>query len=300
MGATLTGAAPTATIDPMPELPEVELAARSLRQWLIGRRVTMLEVFDRKLAEPGEAARWADLLVGQACETVERQAKYLQVHFSGGHTLLAHLRMTGRFVSHTYVTTPPKSERLRLHLEDGTAVGFQDARRFGRIGVYPTAELGRVPELATLGPDALREPTSTERWVDLARKKRQSIKALLMDQRRIGGLGNICAIEILYRAGIPPDTPAGELAETELTRLAAGIPPYLEWAIDRQSRRELKYIGEPGSENVFSIYRRAGEPCPACGTPIVRTVIAGRGTFHCPTCQPPRLPEADEMSERTG
>jgi formamidopyrimidine-DNA glycosylase len=272
----------------MPELPEVELAARSLREWLIGRRVTMVESFDRKLAEPGEAARWAALLVGQACEAVERRAKYLLAHFTGGHTLVAHLRMTGRFVHYPYVTSPPKSERLRLTLDDGTAIGFQDSRRFGRIAVHPTSSLQEVPELAALGPDALLEPTSAERLADLTRGRQQSIKSLLMDQRRIGGLGNICAIEILYRAGIPPHTPAGALTETELARIAATTPPYLQWAIERQSRRELLYIGEPGAENVFAIYRHAGEPCPACGTPILRTVIAGRGTFHCPTCQPRR------------
>src|SRR3954451_3049929 len=106
-----------------------------------------------------------------------------------------------------------------------------------------------------------------------------------MDQRLIGGLGNICAIEILYRAGVSPDVPAGELTSEELARIAEGTPPYLRWAIDRQSRRELIYRGEPGAENVFSIYRRAGEPCPRCSTPIRRTVLAGRGTYSCPGCQ---------------
>lgn len=272
----------------MPELPEVELAARSLRRWLVGRRVAAVSVLDPKLAAPGVAERWSALLVGQQCEAVERRAKYLLAHFTGGHTLLAHLRMTGRFVQHTYVTAPPKHERLRLLLEDGTAVGFHDARRFGQVAVHPTERVDALPELAALGPDALAEPTSAERLAELARQRRQSIKALLMDQRLIGGLGNICAIEILYRAGIPPGAPAGELAGEELARIAAATPPYLQWAIDRQSRRELVYLGEPGAENVFAIYRRAGEPCPACATPIVRTVIAGRGTFHCPTCQPPR------------
>jgi formamidopyrimidine-DNA glycosylase len=269
----------------MPELPEVELAARSLRQWLVGRRLTALTVLDPKLAGPEEAKRWAAALVGQEAEAVERRAKYLLVRFTGGHTLVAHLRMTGRFVHYPYVTPPPKAERLRLLLDDGTAVGFQDARRFGRIAVHPTLSVDNLPELASLGPDALLEPTSAPRLAGLAGGTRRSIKALLMDQRGIGGLGNICVIEILYRAGIPPDTPAGDLTETELARIAAATPPYLEWAIDRQSRRELRYLGEPGAENVFSIYRRAGEPCPACGTPILRTVIAGRGTFHCPTCQ---------------
>jgi formamidopyrimidine-DNA glycosylase len=272
----------------MPELPEVELAARSLRQWMVGRRVAVVHVLDAKLAGPGVAEQWSAVLVGQECEVVERRAKYLLARFTGGHTLVAHLRMTGRFVHHTYVTAPPKAERFRLLLDDGAAIGFQDTRRFGRIAVRPTSRVNNLMELATLGPDALVEPTSAERLTALARGKQQSIKAFLMDQSHIGGLGNICAIEILYRAGIPPDAPAGDLTETELSRIAAVIPPYLEWAIDRQSRRELLYIGEPGAENVFSIYRRAGEPCPACGAPIVRTVIAGRGTFHCPTCQPPR------------
>jgi formamidopyrimidine-DNA glycosylase len=272
----------------MPELPEVELTARSLRRWLVGPRVTALRVFDPKLGGAAAGERWTALLAGQECEAVERRAKYLLARFSGGHTLLAHLRMTGRFVQHSYVTAPPKHERLRLLLEDGTAVGFQDTRRFGQIAVHPTEQVDALPELAALGPDALEEPTSAERLADLARGKRQSIKALLMDQRLIGGLGNICAIEIMYRAGIPPDAPAGNLTTEELARLAAATPPYLQWAIDRQSRRELIYLGEPGAENVFAIYRRAGEPCPACATPILRTVIAGRGTFHCPTCQPPR------------
>jgi formamidopyrimidine-DNA glycosylase len=272
----------------MPELPEVELAARSLRQWLIGRRVRAVEVLDGKLAGPETAATWSAVLEGQQCQAVERRAKYLLAHFTGGHTLLAHLRMTGRFVHHPYVTPPPRSERLRLLLDDGAVVGFQDTRRFGCIAVYATSCLEQAPELAALGPDALLEPTSPERLAGLTRGRQQSIKSLLMDQRRIGGLGNICAIEILYRAGIPPGTPAGELTEAELARIAAAIPPYLQWAIDRQSRREVIYLGEPGAENIFSIYRRAGEPCPRCGTPIVRTVIAGRGTFNCPGCQPPR------------
>jgi formamidopyrimidine-DNA glycosylase len=272
----------------MPELPEVELAARSLRQWLIGRRVETLTVLDGKLASAPEAERWSGILCGEACEAVERRAKYLLAHFSKGHTLVTHLRMTGRFVHHPYVTAPPKSERFRLLLDDGTAVGFQDSRRFGHVAVHPTPAVDDLPELASLGPDALVEPTSAEQLAKLARGKRQSIKALLMDQRRIGGLGNICAIEILYRAGIPPDAPAGGLAEDQFARIAAVIPPYLEWAIERQSRRDVIYLGEPDAENVFAIYRRAGEPCPACGTPIVRTVIAGRGTFHCSSCQPPR------------
>src|SRR4051794_29198090 len=183
----------------MPELPEVELAARSLRRWLAGRRVTAVAVLDAKLAGPEFAEQWSAALVGQECERIERRAKYLLARFTGGHTLVAHLRMTGRFVQHTYVTAPPKSERFRLLLDDGTAVGFQDSRRFGRIAVHPTSVVDDLPDLAALGPDALTEPTSAQRLAGLTQGKRQSIKAMLMDQRLIGGLGNICAIEILYR-----------------------------------------------------------------------------------------------------
>jgi formamidopyrimidine-DNA glycosylase len=270
----------------MPELPEVELHARKLRGWLLGRRILECEVLDPRLLASAPPDRWKEALVGQGVLGVRREAKYLLMDLAGGLTMVVHLRMTGKLLQETYAAgLPPKAARFLLHLDDGTRVRFDDFRRFGRVWFVPTGEERTLKELAEVGPDALREPTSAERLRDLARGARRSIKALLMDQRVLGGLGNICAIEILFRAGIAPATPAAELNDEQIRRIVELTPPYLEWAIEAQSHRELIYLGEPGAENVFSIYARRGEPCPRCATPIERSVIAGRGTYFCPSCQ---------------
>lgn len=273
----------------MPELPEVEIHARNLREWLVGRTVRRAALLD-PLLDP-DSTGWAAALAGRAVREVAREAKHLLIHLSGGSTLLAHLRMTGRFLRDAYCAgEPAPPTRFVLDLDDGTRVRFEDRRRFGRLRLEPTARLAEDAELARLGPDALLCPTTPDRLGVLAAGSRRPIKALLMDQRLLGGLGNICAIEILYRCGLHPDEPAGSLGAEAVARLAGAIPPYLEWAIRAQSRRELIYLGEKGAENVFSIYRREGTPCPACGAAIVRTVTAGRGTWWCPGCQPRRNP----------
>ena len=271
----------------MPELPEVEIHVRNLRRWLAGKRLAGYEVLDPLLIEGQDTSHWARVLTEAEVLGVRREAKYLLLDLSGGYTVVAHLRMTGRFVYDAYVAGPPnKFTRLILRLAEGDQVRFEDRRRFGRVWVLPTVEVPDLPELQGLGPDALLQPTSRERLRDLTRGSRRTIKTLLMDQRLIGGIGNICAAEILYRAGVAPDAAAGAITEERLNEISRIIPEFLEWAIDTQSRRELLYIGEKGSENVFTIYRRAGEPCPRCGAEIVRTVVGGRGTYHCPGCQP--------------
>ncbi|MFN3648257.1 MAG: bifunctional DNA-formamidopyrimidine glycosylase/DNA-(apurinic or apyrimidinic site) lyase [Armatimonadota bacterium] len=269
----------------MPELPEVEIHARNLRAWLVGRRIERVEVLDPKLLDdPGPLP--LETAAGQRVEAVRRDAKYLFLDLEGGVTLVAHLRMTGRFVRDAYVAGPyPKFSRLALYLDSGEVVRFEDRRRFGRAWLVPAGEERSLPELRELGPDALLQPISVERLTEAAGKTRRPIKVLLMDQTLLGGLGNICVIEVLYRARIAPERPANSLTPEELRRLAEGIPLFLEWAIEAQSRRELIYLGEKGAENVFTIYRREGTPCPTCGGAIVYTTLGGRGTYACPSCQ---------------
>jgi len=274
----------------MPELPEVEIHSRNLRKWLHGKRITGYTVTDPLLVDGQDTSHWPAALCNRGVLGVRREAKYLLVDLEGEHTLVAHLRMTGRFVHDAYVAGENhKFTRLTLRLAEGNQVRFEDRRRFGRIWISPTEALRELPELAGLGPDALLAPASFDRLRQLTAATRRSIKTLLMDQHVIGGIGNICAIEILYRAGIAPDTPSSALTDDQVRDITRIIPEFLEWAIGTQSRRELIYIGEKGSENVFTIYRRAGEPCPQCNTAIVRTVVGGRGTYHCPNCQPRRM-----------
>jgi formamidopyrimidine-DNA glycosylase len=269
----------------MPELPEVEIARRRLESRLAGRRIQAVRVVDPKLMAgcvPGALSR----LEGRSFERIERRGKYLGLRSADGPFLLIHLRMTGRFV---FANRAPESlshpVRCLFELDDEGCVLFRDPRRFGQFQILEPDELANNPQLVALGPDALRESPNAAALAALAGGRRQSIKALLMDQRRLAGLGNICAIEILYRAGIAPQRPAGNLTAEEVRCIAEIIPPYLEWAIARQESRELIYLGERGAENVFTIYRRAGRTCPGCGSTIVRVRLAGRGTYYCPGCQ---------------
>lgn len=285
----------------MPELPEVEITARRLRAALPGRRIVALAVPDPRLlrseepAAPPErlAAEWQSVLAGAAFAGVGRRAKFLLLALDNGQTLVAHLRMTGKL----FVETPeaaadgttadhrPHALRFAAMLDDGSRLVFVDPRRLGELWRVPAAELPAMPALARLGPDALEEPSPAARLAALGGRSRQPIKAWLMDQRHLGGLGNICAGEILFRVGLLPDTPAADLSPEAWERLATAIPAYLRWAIEAQWEGELKYLGERDAVNPFALYRRAGAPCPRCGMPIRRVVVAGRGTYVCPRCQ---------------
>mgnify|MGYP000250600167 CR=1 FL=1 len=267
----------------MPELPEVEIAARRLREWLVGRRVTRVVCADERLLAGASEAAWNAALVGRRVRAVCRRGKFLLLDFAGDTTAIAHLRMTGRFRREPATAEPPRSARLFLYDDAEWRVTFIDPRRLGTFRVVPTA--AATAELA-LGPDALLAPPTPARLGEIVRGRRASIKSLLMDQRLLAGLGNICTSEILFRAGIAPDLPAGRLTEEQIERLAHEIPEYLRAAIAAQAARAIVYLGERGAVNPFALYGRAGEPCPRCGAPIRRRVIAGRSTYFCPSCQP--------------
>jgi formamidopyrimidine-DNA glycosylase len=293
----------------MPELPEVEIIARRLRAALPGRRIVALAVPDARLLRSEEpvapperrAAEWQSALTVAAFTGAGRRAKFLLLPLDNGQTLVAHLRMTGKLMVLPPVDVPgvqafrpsgvqgkrerSDTPRFAARLDDGSRLVFVDPRRLGELWRVPTADLPGMPALARLGPDALEEPSPAARLAALGGRSRQPIKAWLMDQRHLGGLGNICAGEILFRAGLRPDTPAKDLPAEAWDRLATAIPEYLHWAIEAQWEGELKYLGERDALNPFALYRRAGAPCPRCGTPIRRIVVAGRGTYVCPRCQ---------------
>lgn len=276
----------------MPELPEVEVAARNLRQWLVGEVIAGIDAPDAKVLAAGTAAEWQGALCGRRCEAVTRRAKYLLLAFEGEHTVVAHLRMSGKFVLVSPDAAEPAHVRFGFVLPDSRRVLFRDLRRFGRLWLLPTASVARMPELAKLGPDAYLEPLGPEALAERARRSRRPVKTWLMDQTVIGGLGNICASEILFRARISPQRPAASLTDDELRRLAETIPDYLEWAIRTQLAPEITYLGERRAVNPFAIYARGGEPCPRCGATLARRVQAGRSTFYCPVCQPADPPQS--------
>ena len=273
----------------MPELPEVEVTRRRLERAWTGQRLVGLELRDPRLAaDAGQTLdEWCALLVGETLQPPQRRAKHLIVPTTGGHAMLIHLRMTGKMIDLDAQAEYGTHVRLVFALGNGARWAFQDTRRFGRFQVVAEEALAAHHELRRLGPDALLQPSDAARLAEICARTSRSIKALLMDQQAIGGIGNICATEILFRAGVAPARPADSLAREEIERLAAEIVPHLEWAIEKLTeRRKLLYVNEPGATHPFPVYGRGGEPCPDCGALILRTVITGRSTFHCPVCQP--------------
>jgi formamidopyrimidine-DNA glycosylase len=268
----------------LPELPEVETIRAQLAPRLEGRLLARVEILDPRLTRPVDLFEVAEELEGDVVVAVERRGKYLLLRLESGLALLVHLRMTGSFGF-----TPVSHERAVVELDDGSRLAYRDVRRFGTWLVLEDAEL--EPYLAAKnGPEPLGS-RFTSRWLgsQLARR-RASLKAVLLDQRVVAGLGNIYADEALWRARLSPLRRANSLSDSEVTRLARAIRAALRTGIARQGSTLSDYRapdGAPGSmQEEFRVYGRDGEPCHRCGTTIAKTRVGGRGTWYCPRCQP--------------
>jgi formamidopyrimidine-DNA glycosylase len=275
----------------VPELPEVESVRRALAPALVGRRFEHVAISDPRLTRPHDPAVVAWELEGERIRALERRGKYLVVRFESGRVLLIHLRMTGS-LRHA-VGEPLQDDPYRravIQLDDGSELAYRDVRRFGTWLLLEPGELDPYVE-ARVGREPL-EPTFRTR--DLAARlagRRAPVKAAILDQRTVAGMGNIYADEALWRARIHPLREAGALDARELQALHRSIRRALEHGIARQGSTLSDYRlpnGEPGRmQDEFRVYGRTGEPCDRCGTPIEKVRVAGRGTWFCPACQGP-------------
>jgi len=268
----------------MPELPEVETIRAQLAPRLEGRTLVRVEILDPRLTRPVDLFEVSEELEGDVVVAVERRGKYLLLRLESGLALLVHLRMTGSFGF-----TPVTHERAVLELDDGSRLVYRDVRRFGTWLVLGGAEL--EPYLSSKnGPEPLGS-RFTSRWLvaQLARRG-AALKAVLLDQRVVAGLGNIYADEALWRARLSPLRPANDLSDAEVGRLARALRAALRTGIERQGSTLRDYAtpdGAAGSmQDEFRVYGRDGRPCPRCRTTIVKTRVVGRGTWFCPHCQP--------------
>ncbi|HZG36467.1 MAG TPA: bifunctional DNA-formamidopyrimidine glycosylase/DNA-(apurinic or apyrimidinic site) lyase [Gaiellaceae bacterium] len=270
----------------MPELPEVETVRRRLVPLLEGRTLERVEIDDPRLVRPLEPLEVAAELQGERVRSVDRRGKYLLVRFESGRTLVVHLRMTGTVLHEPADDLPHR--RALLTLDDGTRVAYRDVRRFGTWQLLEPGEL--EPYLAArLGAEPLGRFTATALGLRLA-GRRTSLKAALLDQRTVAGLGNIYVDEALWYARLHPLRPAGSLEADELRRLHRGIRRALDLGIARQGSTLSDYRLPDGStgamQREFRVYGRSGEPCDRCGTELAKIRVAGRGTWFCPRCQP--------------
>jgi formamidopyrimidine-DNA glycosylase len=286
----------------MPELPEVESVRRRLAPALEGRVFVHVEITDQRLTRPFDPVEVARELDNERVALVDRRGKYLIVRFESGRALLVHLRMTGSFLVSTNGALPEDAHRRAVvTLDDGSDVAYRDVRRFGtwlllepdEVDAYVDARVGREP-LAT----AYRAKHLGERLAG----RRAPVKAAILDQRTVAGVGNIYADEALWRARIHPLTPAEALNADEVKGLYKGIRDALRAGIRRQGSTLRDYRlpdgAEGGAQNEFKVYGRGGEPCARCGTPIDKIRVAGRGTWYCPTCQVRRAYAASSSSSR--
>jgi formamidopyrimidine-DNA glycosylase len=273
----------------VPELPEVETVRRRLEPVLVGRRFRRVEIDDPRLTRPEDPAEVAAELTGERVVALDRRGKYLVVRFESGRVLLIHLRMTGNLLyapRGELVDVPHR--RAVVKLDDGSDVVYRDIRRFGTWLLVEPDELD--PYLAArLGGEPLGRAFTTKGLTEKLANRKAPIKAALLDQRTLAGLGNIYVDEALWRARVHPLRPARELGADEIRALRRGIKKALDAGIRRHGATLRDYRQPDGSsgsmQKEFKVYSRAGEPCDRCGSPIEKTRVAGRGTWYCPACQ---------------
>lgn len=269
----------------MPELPEVETIVRGLREPLVGRQFTSVRVGWENLVARPAVEEFKQGLVGQRILGVKRRGKYLIFALSGGGSLIVHLRMTGRLSIKNSDDELDKHDHLTFELDDGRELRFNNVRKLGRV--YLVDDEDEV--VGKLGPEPLDDDFAPADFAALLSRRRGKIKSLLLNQRFMAGIGNIYADEALFAARIHPERKADTLTAGEIERLYGTIRQVLAQGIQNRGTTLSDYLDAEGREGrnqeYLRVFRRTGQPCPRCGTPIERTVVGGRGTYFCPRCQ---------------
>jgi formamidopyrimidine-DNA glycosylase len=272
----------------MPELPDVEHARKNLHRWLRGARIVSARSKDARILRPGSGAAFARALNGHRVVEVERRGKWLRIELDGGGRLFSHLGMTGDWVKLDVGAASQPSERARFEVKKGnrtSSVRYLDARRFGRLVVARDD----IPEWTELGPDPLHEGISATSLAQVFASRKRTVKEVLMDQSVLAGVGNILAIDALWRARLDPRSRSDALSKTQIGAVVRALRAVI--------KRELADLERDDGEIRFDVYGRAGKPCPRCKTTLSHIVLGGRGTTFCSGCQI-RAPRTDPPAAR--
>lgn len=287
----------------MPELPEVETVRRGLHELIIGRIIKDVSA-DTAKSFPNADTDVRAFLVGATVTEVRRRAKVLLVELSTNYTLVIHLKMTGQLVfrgadvafgaghpnDSLVGLLPDRSTRVTFTFADGSHLYFNDQRKFGWVKLLPTLEVPNIDFMRRVGPEPLEADFTAKQFTErFTRKARSPIKAALLDQTVIAGVGNIYADESLWGAKIHPLTKVADLSTAKLTTLYKELRAVMNMAIEKGGSTDRNYVNAEGKKGSYidfaRVFRREGQPCPRCGTEIVKTRAAGRGTHTCPRCQ---------------
>jgi len=267
----------------LPELPEVETIKLELSPHIIGRKFTEVDIRDKKLIKKPAVAEFRRQLLGKTINGLERRGKYLIFRLSGGDALVVHLKMTGSLLLNPKQLN--KYVRVVFGLDNGSRLVFNDRRRLGAIWLVPTE--GMV--IKKMGPEPLEPSFTVDDLTRQLRRRQAPIKAVLLDQGFIAGVGNMYADEALFAAKIHPLRPANSLSAIEIQNLHRAIIDVLQAAISSKGASIDTYIRPDGrlgtAHDNFRVAHRGGQPCPVCGTAIERLAIRNRGSYFCPNCQ---------------
>lgn len=286
----------------MPELPEVETVRIGLKRLIVHKKV-INETHDWDKGFPNTAGDVSQFLIGSSVIDVRRRAKVLMIDLDTKYTLVIHLKMTGQLVyrgkenfgaghpnDSLIGNLPDRSTRVVLDFSDGSKLFFNDQRKFGWMRLLPTIEVPNIDFMRRVGPEPLESAfTGKILFERLQRRKNSSIKAVLLDQTVLAGIGNIYADEALWGAKIHPETKVNQLSQTQIIKLYNEIVTVLELSIEKGGSTDRNYVNAEGKRGSYidfaRVFRRENLPCPRCGTTIIKTRVAGRGTHICPKCQ---------------
>jgi len=269
----------------MPELPEVETVRRGLNRLVKGATIASIDVYWPKIIN-NDLGSFKTRLAGQTIEKVDRRGKYLLFRFTGGLTMVSHLRMEGKYNVVPANTSRTKHTHVVFHLTDDRDLWYNDTRKFGRMTLVPTGEESTVGGLNKIGPEPVADQLTVTYMTAIFAKSKKMIKPLLLDQSKIAGIGNIYADEVLWMSKIHPMRPANLLTDDEIETLHQNIIDEMAMAIKGHGTTVHSFstaFGEAGQfQNQLHVYGREGEPCERCGTLIEKIKVAQRGTHFCP------------------
>jgi len=263
----------------MPELPEVEFAARNLKRWALKGRVQSVHAPRSRIVHGS-----LDRIVGHVVKSIERRGKQLRILFDDDTRLFSHFGMTGKWVLRTPSDADERFERARIDVVksgETHSLRYLDPRMLGRIEIASED----VRPWTKLGPDPLNDGIDPKKLAARLRKTKRTIKEALMDQTLLAGVGNIQATEALWYAKIDPRAKANKLTDSHVRTIVRAIHQSIEHTLKVEKADEITYVEESGAVNPFRIYGRKGEPCPRDKTPLARIELGGRGTVYCPKCQ---------------
>lgn len=273
----------------MPELPEVESIKRTLEPILIGRTIEHVEILLPRIIKWPSPEAFQAILAGKKITFLSRRGKYLLFYLDEDYIMVVHLRMTGRLYYTEDNAKQDRFARILFFFDNGTMLQYADARTLGTIYLFPANELGRITGLSTMGPEPLSPDFTMAYFKDSIKIRKGNIKALLLNQRFVGGLGNIYVDESLAVAEINPLRSAASLTDAEIEKLFSAVNKVIADGIEHRGTSFRDYrdgIGKKGAhQNYLRVYGRKGQPCEKCGTSIVKMEVAGRGTHYCPNCQ---------------